>query len=118
MANGRRGGYSRLDQTSLSKSSCAEGSHQSRRHGKIKSSMLAAMPSRKSDGKAACETIRRDAEINDLYNDTFSELIGTMMPAPATATPDVRSFLQHLERIGDYVTEISGLTLYLGPIID
>ena len=40
------------------------------------------------------------------------------MAAPATATPDVRSFLQHLERIGDYVTEISGLTLYLGPIID
>lgn len=30
----------------LFQSSCAEESHQSRRHGKIKSSMLAAMPSR------------------------------------------------------------------------
>src|SRR5262249_62032727 len=73
--------------------------------GEIASSMLAAALDAftKSDAAAARETIRRDAEINDLYNDTFSELIGMMVSAPATATRDARLLLvaKHLERIGD-----------------
>ena len=85
--------------------------------GEIASSMLAAALDAftRSDAAAARETIRRDAEINDLYNDTFSELIGMMVTAPATATRDARLLLvaKHLERIGDYVTDISELTVYM-----
>jgi len=85
--------------------------------GEIASSMLGAALDAftKSDAAAARETIRRDAEINDLYNDTFSELIGMMVSAPATATRDARLLLvaKHLERIGDYVTDISELTVYM-----
>jgi len=85
--------------------------------GEIASSMLAAALDAftKSDAAAARETIRRDAEINDLYNDTFSELIGMMVTAPVTATRDARLLLvaKHLERIGDYVTDISELTVYM-----
>jgi len=85
--------------------------------GEIASSMLAAALDAftKSDAAAARETIRRDAEINDLYNDTFSQLIGMMVTAPVTATRDARLLLvaKHLERIGDYVTDISELTVYM-----
>jgi len=85
--------------------------------GEIASSMLAAALDAftKSDAAVARETIRRDAEINDLYNDTFNELIGMMVTAPATATRDARLLLvaKHLERIGDYVTDISELTVYM-----
>lgn len=85
--------------------------------GEIASSMLAAALDAftKSDANAAREIIKRDAEINDLYNDVFSELIGMMVTAPATATRDARLLLvaKHLERIGDYVTDISELTVYM-----
>lgn len=85
--------------------------------GEIASSMLGAALDAftKSDAAAARATIRRDAEINDLYNETFNELIGMMVSAPATATRDARLLLvaKHLERIGDYVTDISELTVYM-----
>ncbi|HXT61480.1 MAG TPA: phosphate signaling complex protein PhoU [Pyrinomonadaceae bacterium] len=85
--------------------------------GEIASSMLAAALDAftKSDANAAREIIKRDAEINDLYNDIFSELIGMMVTEPATATRDARLLLvaKHLERIGDYVTDISELTVYM-----
>jgi phosphate transport system protein len=85
--------------------------------GGIASSMLAAALDAftKSDAAAAREIILRDAEINDLYNEIFSELIGMMVTAPATATRDARLLLvaKHLERIGDYVTDISELTVYM-----
>jgi phosphate transport system protein len=85
--------------------------------GEIASSMLAAALDAftRSDANAAREIIKRDAEINDLYNDIFSELIGMMVTAPATATRDARLLLvaKHLERIGDYVTDISELTVYM-----
>jgi phosphate transport system protein len=85
--------------------------------GEIASSMLAAALDAftKSDAVAARAIIQRDAEINDLYNEIFSELIGMMVTAPQTATRDARLLLvaKHLERIGDYVTDISELTVYM-----
>ena len=85
--------------------------------GEIASSMLAAALDAftKSDAAAARAIIQRDAEINDLYNEIFSELIGMMVTAPQTATRDARLLLvaKHLERIGDYVTDISELTVYM-----
>jgi len=85
--------------------------------GEIASSMLAAALDAftKSDASAARQIILRDAEINDLYNAIFSELIGMMVTAPETATRGARLLLvaKHLERIGDYVTDISELTVYM-----
>ena len=85
--------------------------------GEIASSMLAEALDAftKSDAAAAREIIQRDAEINALYNDIFSELISMMVTAPNTATRDARLLLvaKHLERIGDYVTDISELTVYM-----
>lgn len=85
--------------------------------GEIASSMLgeALDAFTKSDAAAAREIIQRDAEINELYNDIFSELISMMVTAPNTATRDARLLLvaKHLERIGDYVTDISELTVYM-----
>lgn len=85
--------------------------------GEIASSMLAEALDAftKSDAAAAREIILRDAEINNLYNEIFSELIGMMVTAPQTATRSARLLLvaKHLERIGDYVTDISELTVYM-----
>jgi phosphate transport system protein len=68
-----------------------------------------------SDPEAAREIIKRDREINDLYNHIFHSLIEMMVSEPATATRDARLLLvaKHLERIGDYVTDICELTVYM-----
>ena len=85
--------------------------------GEIASSMLAAALDAftKSDATAAREVIARDKEINDLYNKIFHDLIEMMVKEPVTATRDARLLLvaKHLERIGDYVTDISELTVYM-----
>jgi phosphate transport system protein len=85
--------------------------------GAIASSMLAGALDAftKSDASAARATIKRDAEINDLYNHIFRDLIDLMVKEPGTATRDARLLLvaKHLERIGDYVTDISELTVYM-----
>jgi phosphate transport system protein len=85
--------------------------------GEIASSMLseALDAFTKSDAAAARDIILRDAEINSLYNEIFSELIGMMVTSPNTATRNARLLLvaKHLERIGDYVTDISELTVYM-----
>lgn len=85
--------------------------------GEIASSMLAEALDAftKSDAASAREIILRDAEINNLYNEIFSELIGMMVTSPNTATRSARLLLvaKHLERIGDYVTDISELTVYM-----
>lgn len=85
--------------------------------GEIASSMLAEALDAftKSDADAARQIILRDAEINNLYNEIFSELIGMMVTSPNTATRNARLLLvaKHLERIGDYVTDISELTVYM-----
>jgi phosphate transport system protein len=69
----------------------------------------------KNDAAAAREVIKRDAEINDLYNQFFHDLIEMMTKEPGTATRDARLLFvaKHLERIGDYVTDICELTVYM-----
>lgn len=68
-----------------------------------------------SDSALAREIIRRDTEINDLYNHLFHELIELMVSEPATATRDARLLFvaKHIERIGDYATDICELTVYM-----
>ncbi|MEP6568364.1 MAG: phosphate signaling complex protein PhoU [Acidobacteriota bacterium] len=67
------------------------------------------------DAIAAREVIQSDAEINELYNHIFHRLIEMMVTEPATATRDARLLFvaKHLERIGDYVTDICELTVYM-----
>lgn len=68
-----------------------------------------------NDAIKAREIIKSDSEINDLYNHTFHRLIELMVTEPATATRDARLLFvaKHLERIGDYVTDICELTVYM-----
>src|SRR5437868_13060364 len=68
-----------------------------------------------NDAVAAREIIKSDTEINDLYNHIFHRLIEMMVTEPATATRDARLLFvaKHLERIGDYVTDICELTVYM-----
>jgi phosphate transport system protein len=88
-----------------------------RQMGDIASSMLgqALDAFTRNDANAAREVIKRDAEINDLYNEFFHDLIEMMAKEPATATRDARLLFvaKHLERIGDYVTDICELTVYM-----
>jgi phosphate transport system protein len=67
------------------------------------------------DALAAREVIKRDQEINDLYNQLFHDLIAMMVSEPTTATRDARLLFvaKHMERIGDYVTDICELTVYM-----
>jgi phosphate transport system protein len=64
---------------------------------------------------AAREVIKRDTEINELYNQIFHALIEKMVSEPTTATRNARLIFiaKHLERIGDYVTDICELTVYM-----
>ncbi|HWN08743.1 MAG TPA: phosphate signaling complex protein PhoU [Pyrinomonadaceae bacterium] len=68
-----------------------------------------------SDASAAREVIKSDADINELYNHIFHRLIEMMVTDPTTATRDARWLFvaKHLERIGDYVTDICELTVYM-----
>lgn len=68
-----------------------------------------------NNAKAAREIIKRDTQINDLYNQIFHGLIEKMVSEPATATRNARLIFiaKHLERIGDYVTDICELTVYM-----
>lgn len=85
--------------------------------GEIASSMLgeALDAFTRNDAEAARAVIKRDAEINDLYNQIFHDLIELMAKEPSTATRDARLLFvaKHLERIGDYVTDICELTVYM-----
>src|SRR6266850_580791 len=87
------------------------------RMGEIASSMLAAALDAftKNDAEAARQVIKRDAEINDLYNQIFNELIEMMTEEPSTATRNARLLFvaKHLERIGDYVTDLCESTVYM-----
>ena len=88
-----------------------------RRMGEIASSMLgqALDAFTRNNAGAAREVIKRDTEINELYNQIFHDLIELMSKEPATATRDARLLFvaKHLERIGDYVTDICELTVYM-----
>jgi phosphate transport system protein len=85
--------------------------------GEIASTMLAKALDAftRNDAVAAREVIERDSEINNLYNQIFHDLIELMAKEPGTATRDARLLFvaKHLERIGDYVTDICELTVYM-----
>jgi phosphate transport system protein len=68
-----------------------------------------------NDANAAREVITRDAEINGLYNHLFRHLIELMVSEPSTATRNARLLFvaKHIERIGDYATDICELTVYM-----
>ncbi|HVQ38192.1 MAG TPA: phosphate signaling complex protein PhoU [Pyrinomonadaceae bacterium] len=68
-----------------------------------------------SDALAARQVIASDSVINDLYNHIFHRLIEMMVTEPTTATRNARLIFvaKHLERIGDYVTDICELTVYM-----
>ena len=68
-----------------------------------------------NDAKAARAVIQRDSKINELYNQIFHSLIEKMVSEPTTATRNARLIFiaKHLERIGDYVTDICELTVYM-----
>lgn len=68
-----------------------------------------------NDAKAARAVIQRDTAINELYNQVFHSLIEKMVSEPTTATRNARLIFiaKHLERIGDYVTDICELTVYM-----
>ena len=68
-----------------------------------------------SDATAAREVIASDSVINNLYNHIFHRLIEMMVTEPTTATRNARLIFvaKHLERIGDYVTDICELTVYM-----
>jgi phosphate transport system protein len=68
-----------------------------------------------NDALSAREIIKSDSAINELYNHVFHQLIELMVTEPATATRDARLLFvaKHLERIGDYVTDICELTVYM-----
>ena len=68
-----------------------------------------------NDALAAREVIKRDSDINELYNRIFHNLIERMVSEPSNASRDARLIFvaKHLERVGDYVTDICELTVYM-----
>ncbi|HET6892456.1 MAG TPA: phosphate signaling complex protein PhoU [Pyrinomonadaceae bacterium] len=68
-----------------------------------------------NDARTARQVIQRDSEIDELYNNVFHSFIERMVSEPPTATRNARLIFvaKHLERIGDYVTDICELTVYM-----
>ena len=69
----------------------------------------------RSDAATARSLIERDDEIDVLYDRLFRDLIRLMTSDPTTTTRAARLLFvaKHLERIGDYVTDICELTVYM-----
>jgi len=67
------------------------------------------------DALAARAVIDRDDEIDEMYNHIFHDLIEMMVSDPGTTTRAARLMFvaKHLERVGDYVTDICELTVYM-----
>ncbi|HVF27867.1 MAG TPA: phosphate signaling complex protein PhoU [Pyrinomonadaceae bacterium] len=67
------------------------------------------------DALAARAVIDRDDEIDEMYNHIFHDLIEMMVNDPGTTTRAARLMFvaKHLERVGDYVTDICELTVYM-----
>ena len=83
----------------------------------VASSMLRAALDAFTQGDAAAarRVIEQDDEIDVMYERLFHELIVLMTSEPA-ATPRAARLLfvaKHLERVGDYVTDICELTVYM-----
>jgi phosphate transport system protein len=69
----------------------------------------------RSDAATARALIERDDEIDVLYDRLFRDLIQMMASDPKTTTRAARLLFvaKHLERVGDYVTDICELTVYM-----
>lgn len=69
----------------------------------------------RGDAMTARALIERDDEIDVLYDRLFRDLIRLMASDPTTTTRAARLLFvaKHLERIGDYVTDICELTVYM-----
>jgi phosphate transport system protein len=72
-----------------------------------------------SDAKAARAVIERDDEIDRLYDRIFHDLLDRMSRDAAAAGRAARLLLvaKHLERIGDYVTDICELIVYMAEAL-
>jgi phosphate transport system protein len=68
-----------------------------------------------NDAVAAREVISRDDEIDQVYDRLFHDLLNMMVTDPTTTTRAARLLFvaKHIERIGDYVTDICELTVYM-----
>jgi phosphate transport system protein len=68
-----------------------------------------------SDATTARAVIERDEEVNQLYDRIFHDLLDRMSRDPTVAGAAARLLLvaKHLERIGDYVTDICEQIVYL-----
>jgi len=81
------------------------------------SNMLRAALDAFTQGNAAAAraVIEKDDEIDDLYDRIFHDLINLMVSDPTTTTRGARLLFvaKHIERIGDYVTDICELTVYM-----
>jgi phosphate transport system protein len=67
------------------------------------------------DAVAARSVIEQDDELDELYDHIFHELINLMVSDSSTTTRGARLLFvaKHIERIGDYVTDICELTVYM-----
>ncbi len=67
------------------------------------------------DADLSRQIIKRDKEIDKIYNKVFNELIEMMIENPETTTGAAHLLFvaKHLERIGDYVKDICELNVYL-----
>ncbi len=67
------------------------------------------------DGGSARAIINRDDEVDEMYDHIFHDLIKMMVTDPSTTTRAARLLFvaKHIERVGDYVTDICELTVYM-----
>ena len=67
------------------------------------------------DAARARSLINLDDEIDELYDRIFRDLIRLMASDPSTTSRAARLLFvaKHLERVGDYVTDICELTVYM-----
>lgn len=67
------------------------------------------------DAATARAVIEQDDELDVLYDRIFHQLINLMVSDSATTTRGARLLFvaKHIERIGDYVTDICELTVYM-----
>lgn len=67
------------------------------------------------DAAAARAIIKQDDELDELYNQIFHVLINLMVSDSSTTTRGARLLFvaKHIERIGDYVTDICELTVFM-----
>jgi phosphate transport system protein len=68
-----------------------------------------------NDAAAARAVIEQDDELDVLYDQIFHQLINLMVSDSSTTTRGARLLFvaKHIERIGDYVTDICELTVYM-----